>query len=385
MIDGKEQKRFLVYAPQILPLSQAFVPDQLRLLTRYRGTLAGRSRVASPLDPESFCLGDKKFGRLESGVLVMTGHSPRLEKFIRAFDPHLIHAHFGFGGTEIMDIARRLDIPLVVTFHGWELSLEKPARRPTRYEAEHLKRRAALFEQADLVLAVSAWLRERVLALGAPPEKTGVHYLGIDTERFDGIRKSNGGHRIVMLGRLVRSKGMHFALDALRLLRERIPDVSLTIIGSGPEQESLERAAREQRLPVIFLGAQKQHVIREVFSDARVLCFPSTSSQNNQAEAFGLAAIEAQAMGLPVVGAATGGIVEAIDDGATGFLVPDADPVALAAALEKILLDDVLFNAFSANARAWIAKKFDARKNALLLEDRYDAVLARRQHRKPLP
>jgi colanic acid/amylovoran biosynthesis glycosyltransferase len=385
MIDGEDQKRVLVYVPQILPLSQSFVLDHLRLLTRYRGVLAGRSRVASPLDPESFCLGDKKFGRLEGGVLVMTGHSPRLEKFVRAFDPHLIHAHFGFGGTEIMDIATRLDIPLVVTFHGWELALEQPARRLSRYEAEHLKRRAALFEQADLVLAVSAWLHQRVLALGGPPEKIGVHYLGIDTERFDGFRKSNCGHRIVMLGRLVRSKGMHFALEALRLLRERIPDVSLTIIGSGPEQESLERAASEHRLPVIFLGPQKRHVIREVFSDARVLCFPSTSSQNNQAEAFGLAAIEALAMGLPVVGAATGGIVEAIDDGATGFLVPDADPTALAAALEKILLDEALFNAFSANARAWAVKNFDARQNTPLLEERYDAVLARRQRPKALP
>ena len=118
-----------------------------------------------------------------------------------------------------MDIAARFRVPLVVSYHGWDAHIAPPPGRLRLYERQHLRRRPRLFAEAALVLAASAALRDRVIALGSDPARTEVHHLGIDRAIFDGARRDAGARRIAMVGRLVRSKGIHFALEALRLLR----------------------------------------------------------------------------------------------------------------------------------------------------------------------
>jgi glycosyltransferase involved in cell wall biosynthesis len=232
-----------------------------------------------------------------------------------------------------------------------------------------------MFDQADLVLAASRALRETVIEVGGDPARTEVHYLGVDRLLFDGVRSDSGGRRIAMVGRLVPSKGTHFALEALRLLKGRVPGVELSIIGEGPERGRLQRQAGEAGLPVRFLGARSPREARDLLAGARVLCLPSTATDGLPPEAFGLSAAEAQAMGVPVVAAATGGIPEAVQHGVTGLLVPDASPRDLAAALERLLTDDELHDRMSAAGRQLVASRFDARANLERLSARYAALL----------
>jgi colanic acid/amylovoran biosynthesis glycosyltransferase len=187
-----------------------------------------------------------------------------------------------------------------------------------------------MFDQAELVLAVSEWLRGELVALGSRQPKTEVHYLGVDRRLFDGRRADDGRPRIAMIGRLVRLKGTHFALEAFRLLASGIPDLTVEIIGAGPEEASLRECASKHDLPVTFLGARTQREARDLLAHSRVLCLPSTATEGLPPEAFGLVSAEAQAMGVPVVATTVGGIPETLDDGQTGILVPDADPVSLA-------------------------------------------------------
>jgi glycosyltransferase involved in cell wall biosynthesis len=382
--DPGRRPRVLIYAPHLLPLSQPWIRHHAEWLPRFETALAGRRRVPDGLalgDTPSFCIEDRATGAFEGPLLILLGRSPGLEAFARRFQPDLIHAHFGPGGTEVLDLARRLRVPLVVSFHGWDAHLPADPARATLYERRHLARRARLFAEASLVLAPSHALHARLLALGADPARTETAYLGIDRDLFDGARYDDGVPRIAMVGRLVPSKGTRFALEALALLAARLPAATLEIIGDGPERPMLEQAAAARGLPVRFHGARAQPEARDLFARARVLLFPSTVTGGAPPETLGLAAAEAQAMGVPVVAARTGGIPEVVADGVTGFLVPDADPPALAAALERLLTDPGLHRRMSLAARRHAAARFDLRTNLARLADRYDALLAGRPHR----
>ncbi len=372
------QRRVLIYIPHLLPVYQPWARHHAQLLPRFETMLAGRKRAVPTLDIEGiahFSLDAFPFGKLEGSILLINGRGPRLERAIAAFAPDLIHAHFATSATEIMDIANRLDVPLVVTYHGWDSRISSSTQPLRPYDRLHLARRERMFDQAALILTVSEWLRQEVVALGADEKKTEVHYLGVDRQVFDGIRSSDGSSRVAMVGRLVRLKGTHFALEAFRLLLPRVSGLTVEIIGDGPERAALERTVAEFGLPVSFLGAQSQEETRNLLARSRVLCFPSTVTEGLSAEKFGLAAAEAQAMGVPVVGAKTGGIPEAFKQGETGLLVPDANPEALAEALHVLLTEDAVHARMSSAGRALVAEKFDVRKNLGVLADRYDTLL----------
>ena len=212
-----------------------------------------------------------------------------------------------------------------------------------------------------------------MLGLGADPARTEVHYLGIDRAVFDGIRRGDAGRRIALVGRLVRSKGTHFALEAIRRLHGRLPGRRSRDHRLRPGARRPRRLAARHRLPVTFHGAGSQQDARDLLARARVHCLASTVTEGLAPETLGLAAAEAQAMGVPVVAAATGGIPEVVRDGVTGLLVPDADPPALAAALERLLTDDALHARMMPRPAAVArAARFDAPQQPRTgLADRY--------------
>ncbi|MGC2423854.1 MAG: glycosyltransferase family 4 protein [Nitrospirota bacterium] len=139
-----------------------------------------------------------------------------------------------------------------------------------------------------------------------------------------------GGHTLGIAGRLVQLKGTLHLIRALPMVRAEVPDVMLEIAGSGPEEEVLRREAHSLGLDgrVRFLGWQEEIP----FNRWDVFVMPSLE------EAFGMAALEAMAAGLPVVASAVGGLTELVQDGKTGWLFPPADIKALAGRLVSLLL-----------------------------------------------
>lgn len=140
---------------------------------------------------------------------------------------------------------------------------------------------------------------------------------------------------LLLVGRLVSVKGGDLAVEALRRLRERGLDTTLTICGDGPERGALERQVQEAGLQnaVRFAGWTGSDELAAHYRTAKLLLVPS------RYEPFGIVALEAIASRCPVVAARTGGLPEAI--GGCGLLVPPDDPSALADAAERALRSDV--------------------------------------------
>jgi glycosyltransferase involved in cell wall biosynthesis len=145
----------------------------------------------------------------------------------------------------------------------------------------------------------------------------------VETSRF---RTGTPGEEALIVSELVRHKRLDVALEGAR--RARVPVV---VVGSGPERAALERAFPEAH----FAGRASDEQLVELYASARALLVPSV-------EEFGIAAVEAQASGRPVIAAAAGGATETVIEGETGLLVTPDDPGAFAAAigeLDRLALD----------------------------------------------
>ena len=367
----------LIYTPHLLSTVQHYVREHAVRLRRYRPVLAGRRRVeGTPIDDfPSFTFEAGPASRLREFRFLLSGSDVALTAFVRRHQIKLIHAHFGTGGAEIMSVAARLNIPLVVTFHGWDVKLGAEAEgHMSPYERLYRRRLPRLLRRSAKVISVSRSWQDRVVMLGCPPEKVCTNYLGVDSTFFDGVRGQFDPLSIIFVGRLVRRKGAHILLEALRLLHGRGVIARLTIVGEGLESDQLQRTAAEQSLPVRFLGKKSPAEIRELLRQAAVLCAPSTTAGGEVPEALGLVLLEAQAMSVPVVATRNGGIPETLEDGRTGYLVDEESPTILAAALETLLVNEALNRSFGQRARAFVCERFDIDRCYSALEDLYDGL-----------
>ncbi len=191
-----------------------------------------------------------------------------------------------------------------------------------------------------------------------------VIYNGIDTERFRPLARSGelvrrhsivDGQRIVLsICRLVGWKGLQYGIAALAHIDKSVP-VRYFIGGEGPYENTLRQLAADLQVEdrVEFLGRVPNAECPEYYSIAHVALYPSVAG-----ETFGISIAEAMSCAVPVVAARVGGIPEVVAED-TGLLVPPRDEIAIAGAINTLLVDEELRQRFGANARNWIVYNFN--------------------------
>ena len=373
------EKTVLIFREKLLPISETFIVTQASALTAYRPVYAGLRRTEPRLrvEPEILlsrsnglraAVGARLFGKLP-------GHSRYMNELAKA-EPALIHAHFAFDGGVALPIVQRLNVPLIVTLHGGDVTATDATIAASMRGRQYLSRREDLWQKASLFLCVSQDIRRRALAVGFPEEKLRVHYTGIDCEEFKPLEApSRDPEMVVFVGRLTEVKGCEYAIRAIARLRSEGPPARLVVIGDGPLRASLETLAESLGIRCQFLGRQSAEEVRRSMGRARVLLNPSVTAQNGATEGFGMVFAEAQAMGTPVVSTLLGGIPEAVSDGRTGLLAPERDEVALTKNLRSLLTDQQRWRELSANGVRWVRDRFDLRHQTHLLEGLYDEVV----------
>jgi len=219
----------------------------------------------------------------------------------------------------------------------------------------------------------SDFLRGRLEALGAPRARVRRHPMGIRPDDFAPARPGHApeGPCLVSVGRLVEVKGFAVALRAVARIARAHPRLRYVLIGDGPLRAELEALARELGIAsrVRFAGALPHAAVRRELARAHFYCQPSVRGSDGAEESQGLAAVEAQACGLPVVASRSGGLPESIREGETGLLVAPGDDAALARALDVLAGDPARRAALGHAARRFAATAFDrARLTERLLE-----------------
>ncbi len=230
----------------------------------------------------------------------------------------------------------------------------------------------AKFEDADFTIAITRWLLEEMQRdyRSLSPRQALLGRIGVDTRKWVPAEESRGRiggpTRLVTLGRLHASKGHDSLLKAMSLLIKDGADVTLELIGEGPERRSLEALAADYGLSgrATFHGSLGEDRIIELMRDADIFVLAS------HGEPLGVAYMEAMAMEVATVGTDAGGVREIITHGENGLLVPPKDPEALAAAIRGLMQDRALRDRIARAGRQSIIERFDSRLGAATLYER---------------
>jgi glycosyltransferase involved in cell wall biosynthesis len=386
MIDGAAPNAqspggtIIAYRDLLIPRSELYFLRRLyvafeRLRPLWVGRRAGDG--IGDLDGESLILGGPDpLGAIDRGLFKLTGRLPPVPD-LRARKPRLVHAHFGRGGALALPMARALGVPLVVSFYGGDATKDKHYDRrwfPSIYQ----RRLPALMEQAALFLCVSDFIRRQLIDRGFPEGKLLVQRSGVNLDPEWGPIDPSARPYVLFAGRFVEKKGAALVIEAVRRLEaESGQPLPLVMIGEGPLEGTLRAAAAALR-DVTFLGWMSNTELRRWMRGALALCVPSLRAADGDAEGLPTVVIEAMAAGTPVIGSMHAGIGEAIEDQRTGYLIPERDPGALAAALARLATNPSLRHDMGETARAAAVEGFDMTRQSRRLEDRLLEVIAAR-------
>ena len=280
----------------------------------------------------------------------------------------LVHFEFADHAAEYADVLPLLPMPKVVTCRGDEIRIYPRVSEQSR------ERMSRALSRVDRVICVSEEMAGLARTYGADPARTVVIRSFVDARFFrppPGRADHSNGIRLVSVGRLHWVKGYEYALEAVGRLRDRGCRLTYTIV--GPDEgagAALAWHIRDRGLAdvVSLVGQLDQGGVWATLSRADIFLLSSVS------EGLCIAALEAMAMGLPIVSTNVGGMPEAIETGVHGLLVPARDPVALAEAVERLAADPNLRRAMGAQGSARVRKEHDPDTYFERLQDVYREV-----------
>ena len=380
MSPAAERPVVAIYRHELLAPSETFIHAQAGALRTFEPVFVGlRTTAGIELPADGIVIAESGSApRIRSTALRLGIVSRAFVERIRAHHPVLLHAHFEGGGIIAMPIARALGIPLVVTAHGYDVTMGDRERMPDPLVRRfYVMRRRQLQRTGDLFIAVSDHIRRAMIARGYPAERIRVHRIGVDTERLAPADAVKREPVVLFVGRLVEKKGAEFLVRAMPAVAEAVTGAHAVFIGKGPLRPRLEALARQLRAPVDFLGRQPYAEVIASMQQARVLSVPTVRAANGDMDGCAMVLVEAQAAGLPVVSFQSGGTPEAVTHGTTGWLAPERDVQGLTRGIIDLLTDHDRWRDFSNAGRAHAGRNFNVRKQSVLLEELYNEVIGR--------
>ena len=289
--------------------------------------------------------------------------------------PDVILAQYGPVALHLLPVALHYELPLVVHFHGYDMSRMTRVSWYTRRLRRHLQHFAA-------IVVVATYMRDWLVENGADPNR--IHIIPCGSPISDLIPATHAGNtpcRFLMVGRLVEKKGPDLSLKAFAACAASCDNAELTIIGDGPLRERCEQIVREAKIEdrVQWMGVQSNEVVRKTMSESSIFIQHSVTAADGDKEGWPVSIAEAAGSGLPIISTRHAGIVDQVDDGVTGYLVDEGDWQTMADRMIHLAQSPADRVRMGAAARAKMLE-YDVVKQVSALED----VLLSAANYKPL-
>lgn len=369
-----------------LPLTMTWLYNEIKHMGQYRHVV-----LAQLLENTDYFPWDdlRSFSGNYENVLFRIQKKLGLRSYPSFFDRALknapasiLHSHFGDQGWYDLPIAKKHGLKHVVTFYGYDVNM-LTAQQPIWKE-----RYRELFESADLFLCEGPHMCKSLIELGCPEEKSKVQRLGVDLEKIPFVPRvlTNGGTiNVLIAGTFREKKGIPYALEAVGLLKPKLPNLRITLIGDAtglPREETekqkiLQVIDKYQLAPITrMLGFQSHaNLMKEAYQHHLFLSPSVTSSDGDTEGGAPVTIIEMAASGMPVISTTNCDIPFVVSQTNRDHLVSERDPAALAAKLEEFITSIDLGRIAEAN-RKFVEDELRVTTCASRLEAHYCSLLS---------
>ncbi|MEO6882913.1 MAG: glycosyltransferase [Bacteroidia bacterium] len=302
---------------------------------------------------------------------------PALKKTIRDFKPDIVHAHYATSYGLLGTLSGFH--PFIISVWGSDV-FDFPKK--SFFHKVFLKNN---FSKADILLSTSRIMAEEIKKYTS--KKITVTPFGVDLTIFkpDSTQNKINQNRIVIgtVKSLETKYGINFLISAFAILKERYSNLALQllIVGSGSREAELKEMVLNLKIEKVsqFTGFIDHSEIVVYQNMLSIAVFPSVLDS----ESFGVSVLEAAACGKPVVVSNVGGLPEVIENGITGIIVPPKDSIALANALEKLILDEDLRVNMGKQGRIRVQRLYDWNENVQQMTEIYQNIISINQNELP--
>lgn len=271
----------------------------------------------------------------------------------------IFHAQYGTNSNTVTLLKKTgfFKPSILVTFHGHDAFFPINGFIPNNGYYDKL------FKYGNLITANTSYLADKIIELGCPKELISIVPVGVDTNFFHPNNDKKATDKILKLitvGRLDKVKGHRFCIEAVRQLIHKGIEVTLTIIGEGSERTNLECIIAEYGLEdkVFMKGKKSQQEVRQELWEHDLYLLTAVALADGRRETQGLATIEAQACGLPVIVFDSGGVKYTLEDEISGFVCNEFDVEAVALKIQKFIENPNLMIKMSNQAVTFVNKNY---------------------------
>lgn len=292
-------------------------------------------------------------------------HTRFLERFVEdSFKKNKIEvvlAEYGDTAISYLPILKRLKLPLVVHFHGYDASIYKMFDLTNNYKE--------IFEYATYIVVVSQEMRSTLLEKGCPDNKLVYNVYG-PREEFLKIQPEYSKQQIVAAGRFVDKKAPYYLILAFKEVIKVFPEAKLVIGGDGDLFQACRNLIRHYKLEenVLLPGVISSQDLQDYFKVSIAFVQHSITALHGDSEGTPLTILEASAAGLPVVSTIHGGIPDVIIDGETGLLCDEHDVEAMTNNLIQVLNDRNLVKRLGMQGKKRIKENFTLNRHLDILD-----------------
>lgn len=268
-----------------------------------------------------------------------------------------------------MRIARHLNVPVAVMFHGWDNDYVNSLNR---------KKMADTLNEAEGIFLLCSDFKRQLQDAGVKSPVILTTTKVADT-LIDGVLPPNPAKprtikNLLFLARITKEKGIFTTIDAFRMLKQKHPELTLTVAGDGEAlSPAIDYAKANEVKGIRFTGHISGAEIKQAFIDSDAYILPT-----EHPEGMATSVLEAMAFGLPVISRPVGGVKDFFKNGEMGYLTDSTNPAEFCRLVEMLINNPGLAGRMASNCAEYARKHFLASKVARQLEEEMKRLVATR-------